>query len=102
MPLHSDVFTVIPDRGGGGTTASCGHGHREHTTAGSFALLGDRPADAFLVTRLRAAGAVILGKANLSEWANFRSLTSATGTGQGALTAAAAGIRYRRNGGGGN
>ncbi|HKE64835.1 MAG TPA: amidase family protein, partial [Micromonosporaceae bacterium] len=56
-----------------------GTGDREHTTAGSFALIGDNPADAFLVTRLRAAGAIILGKANLSEWANFRSLTSSSG-----------------------
>jgi amidase len=43
------------------------------TTAGSLALVGSRvPADAAIVARLRAAGAVILGKANLSEWANFR------------------------------
>lgn len=43
------------------------------TTAGSLALVGSRvPADAVIVQRLRAAGAVILGKANLSEWANFR------------------------------
>ena len=43
------------------------------TTAGSLALLGSRvPRDARIVSRLRAAGAVILGKANLSEWANFR------------------------------
>ncbi|WP_271223113.1 amidase [Streptosporangium carneum] len=50
------------------------------TTAGSLALLGSRPArDAFLVQRLRAAGAVILGKANLSEWANFRSSPSSSG-----------------------
>ncbi len=43
------------------------------TTAGSLALVGSKvPADAVLVQRLRAAGAVILGKANLSEWANFR------------------------------
>ena len=61
---------------------------REHTTAGSFALLGSRPArDADLVKRLRAAGAVILGKANLSEWANFRSLTASSGwTGRGGQT----------------
>jgi amidase len=53
---------------------------REHTTAGSFALIGAHPAqDAKLVAKLRAAGAVILGKANLSEWANFRSLTSSSG-----------------------
>lgn len=43
------------------------------TTAGSFALVGSRvPGDATVAARLRAAGAVILGKANLSEWANFR------------------------------
>jgi amidase len=53
---------------------------RMPTTAGSYALLGSRPArDAFLVSRLRAAGAVILGKANLSEWANFRSTESSSG-----------------------
>src|SRR5438105_3759248 len=43
------------------------------TTAGSPALLSAYPDDAFLVGRLRASGAVIIGKANLSEWANFRS-----------------------------
>src|SRR2546421_4594700 len=53
---------------------------REHSTAGSFALLDSTPVrDAFLVERLRAAGAVILGKANLSEWANFRSTRSTSG-----------------------
>jgi amidase len=50
------------------------------TTAGSYALLGSRPArDAFLVERLRAAGAIILAKANLSEWANFRGSHSSSG-----------------------
>jgi amidase len=49
------------------------------TTAGSLALAGFRPDDAFLVTRLRAAGAVILGKTNLSEWANFRGDPSISG-----------------------
>ncbi|MGE5132351.1 MAG: amidase [Gemmatimonadota bacterium] len=48
-------------------------------TAGSPALAGTEQGDAFLVTRLRAAGAVVLGKANLSEWANFRSTQSASG-----------------------
>ena len=50
------------------------------TTAGSLALLSSRPvADAFIVSRLRAAGALILGKTNLSEWANFRSTASRSG-----------------------
>jgi amidase len=50
------------------------------TTAGSSALAGSRrPADAPLVARLRAAGAIVLGKANLSEWANFRSTHSCSG-----------------------
>ncbi|HEY2579439.1 MAG TPA: amidase [Streptosporangiaceae bacterium] len=49
------------------------------TTAGSPALLEAESGDAFLVTRLRQAGAVIIGKANLSEWANFRSTHSTSG-----------------------
>jgi amidase len=50
------------------------------TTAGSLALEGaSAPRDAFLVERLRAAGAVLLGKASLSEWANFRSMHSTSG-----------------------
>jgi amidase len=49
------------------------------TTAGSPALLQAESADAFCVARLRAAGAVIIGKANLSEWANFRSTHSTSG-----------------------
>jgi amidase len=50
------------------------------TSAGSLALAGHRaPDDAFLVAALREAGAVILGKANLSEWANFRSENSSSG-----------------------
>lgn len=48
-------------------------------TAGSEALLAARPDDAELVQRLRAAGAVIIGKANLSEWANFRDFNSTSG-----------------------
>jgi amidase len=49
------------------------------TTAGSPALLSAEPPDAFCVQQLRAAGAVIIGKANLSEWANFRSGHSTSG-----------------------
>jgi amidase len=49
------------------------------TTAGSWALAGSTPPDAFIVQRLKAAGALILGKANLSEWANFRSGPSSSG-----------------------
>ena len=53
---------------------------RMTTTAGSLALEGSiAPRDAFVVERLRAAGAVILGKTNLSEWANFRSTKSTSG-----------------------
>ncbi len=55
-------------------------GDQMATTAGSLALAGRRAQDdAFHVRRLRAAGVVILGKANLSEWANFRSTTSSSG-----------------------
>ncbi|MFC5579427.1 amidase [Lysobacter niabensis] len=57
-------------------------------SAGSLALADHRPQkDAFLVGRLRAAGAVILGKTNLSEWANFRSVHSTSGwSARGGLT----------------
>ncbi|WP_328843775.1 amidase [Streptomyces sp. NBC_00258] len=55
-------------------------GDRMHTTAGSLALQGLRPArDATVAARLRAAGAVILGKTNLSEWAGGMSLTHHAG-----------------------
>jgi amidase len=53
---------------------------RMATTAGSLALKGViAPRDAFIVERLRAAGAVVLGKTNLSEWANIRSMHSSSG-----------------------
>jgi amidase len=58
------------------------------TTAGSLALLGaPAPKDAFIVARLRSAGAVLLGKTNLSEWANFRGEHSSSGwSGRGGQT----------------
>lgn len=61
---------------------------RLRTTAGSLALLEAKPArDATVVARLRAAGAVLLGKTNLSEWANFRSTRSISGwSGRGGQT----------------
>jgi amidase len=49
------------------------------TTAGSWALAGSTPGDAFIAAKLKAAGAMIIGKANLSEWANFRSGPSSSG-----------------------
>jgi amidase len=61
---------------------------RMHTTAGSLALADSvAPRDSFVAERLRAAGAVILGKTNLSEWANFRSTHSSSGwSGRGGQT----------------
>jgi amidase len=55
-------------------------GDKMMTTAGALALEGNRAdKDAFIITRLREAGAVLLGKTNLSEWANFRSSRSTSG-----------------------
>jgi amidase len=61
---------------------------RMQTTAGSLALLGSRPPqDSFVAQKLRQAGAVILGKTNLSEWANIRSAHSTSGwSARGGLT----------------
>jgi amidase len=61
---------------------------RMMTTAGSLALAGSiAQRDSFVAARLRAAGAVLLGKTNLSEWANFRSSHSTSGwSGRGGLT----------------
>ena len=63
-------------------------GDKMQTSAGSFALVG-KPAihDSTVAAKLRAGGAVILGKTNLSEWANFRSFFSSSGwSGRGGLT----------------
>src|SRR5215471_11454001 len=61
---------------------------RMMTTAGSLALVGSKPPkDSFVAAKLRVAGAVILGKTNLSEWANIRSSHSTSGwSGRGGLT----------------
>src|SRR3954471_5829043 len=63
-------------------------GDKMQTTAGSFALFGTPPLrDSTVAKNLRAAGAVILGKTNLSEWANFRSFESISGwSGRGGQT----------------
>ena len=63
-------------------------GDRMQTTAGSLALVGaPAPRDAFVAERLRRAGALILGKTNLTEWANFRSTHATSGwSGRGGQT----------------
>lgn len=63
-------------------------GDRMQTSAGSLALTGaPAPKDATVLAKLRAAGAVLLGKTNLSEWANFRSTQASSGwSGRGGLT----------------
>ncbi len=63
-------------------------GDKMMTTAGSLALAGSTaPKDAFIVKKLRESGAVLLGKTNLSEWANFRSFRSSSGwSGRGRQT----------------
>jgi amidase len=70
-PLHG-IPVLIKD--------NVGTHNRMMTTAGSFALLGSiPPRDSFVAQKLREAGALILGKTNLSEWANFRSSRSTSG-----------------------
>ena len=78
-PLHG-VPVVIKD--------NIDTADKMETTAGSFALAGSKPArDAHVADRLRAAGAVIIAKTNLSEWANFRSSHSTSGwSGRGGQT----------------
>ncbi len=78
-PLHG-VPVVLKDNIGTADTM--------HTSGGSLALAASiAPADAFVVRQLRAAGAVILGKANLSEWANSRGRSAVGGwSGRGHLT----------------
>jgi amidase len=78
-PLHG-IPILIKD--------NIGTHDRMQTTAGSLALVGGAPReDSFVVRKLREAGAVILGKTNLSEWANFRSTHSTSGwSGRGGLT----------------
>lgn len=78
-PLHG-VPVLIKD--------NIGTHDRMMTTAGSLALLGSiPPRDSFVAQRLREAGAVILGKTNLSEWANWRGNHSTSGwSGRGGLT----------------
>jgi amidase len=78
-PMHG-IPVLIKD--------NIGTADKMRTTAGSLALAASTPAkDAFIVERLRAAGAVLLGKTNLTEWANFRSTHSSSGwSGRGGLT----------------
>lgn len=74
-PLHG-IPVLVKDN-----IATVGQGREAmETTAGSLALIGHRPtADAYVVERLRAAGAIILGKTNLSEWGNWRSTHAVSG-----------------------
>jgi len=70
-PLHG-IPVLVKD--------NIGTADRMTTTAGSYALAGSiPPRDSFVAAQLRKAGAIILGKANLSEWANFRSKRSTSG-----------------------
>ena len=78
-PMHG-IPIVLKD--------NIGTADRMHTSAGSQALANSiAPRDAFLVTRLREAGAIILGKTNMSEWSSFRSTHPSSGwSGRGGQT----------------
>jgi amidase len=98
-PTLNAVITVSPTAHADALAADAARRHGDHrpllgipiivkdnidttgmpTTAGSWALAGSTPGDAFIAQRLKAAGAIIIGKANLSEWANFRSAPSSSG-----------------------
>src|SRR5690349_6407233 len=70
-PLHG-IPILVKDNIATATEVCDGNAETMQTTAGSLALVGSRvPGDAVIIHRLRDAGAVILGKANLGEWANF-------------------------------
>src|SRR5262249_60323432 len=77
-----------PHGGAGRLKDSADPADKMATTAGSLALVGAKPPkDSFLVKRLRDAGALVLGKTNLSEWANIRSSSSTSGwSGRGGQT----------------
>jgi amidase len=99
-PEALKIADVLDDERASGTTRGPLHGipvmikdnidtgDQMMTTAGSLALMGaPAPKDAFIVKKLREAGAVLLGKTNLSEWANFRSERSSSGwSGRGRQT----------------
>jgi amidase len=78
-PLHG-IPVLVKD--------NCDTADKMATTAGSLALVGAKPpSDSFVVRQLRAAGALIIGKSNLSEWSNIRSKNSTSGwSGRGGQT----------------
>ncbi|MDT5366911.1 MAG: amidase [Mycobacterium sp.] len=106
-PMLNAVITVSPTAGADARAADAARRNGDHrpllgipiivkdnidttgmpTTAGSWALAGSTPNDAFIAQKLKSAGAIIIAKANLSEWANFRSAPSSSGwTGIGGQT----------------
>lgn len=102
LQLNPDALSIAKQRDDGRTPdkhgglwgipvlvkANIDTGDKMPTTAGSLALLGaPAPRDATVAAKLREAGAVMLGKTNLSEWANFRSTRATSGwSGRGGLT----------------